>query len=187
MKTYMKHLGDESAECRKTRQIHDELDRIAQRCEEALVTSLTQLNELSNRLDDPSKCIKEHRQLIWHGKIKKQSPRRKMDIVPRYLIVFSDIVLVCSEESDRKLDIRRELSIDDLTVEITEHERNSNEQMGAGIILYPFRVNAVEKSYEFLVEREVDRDRWIRKLKQVAEDFQRRNEVQGMKMCRCLM
>ena len=56
---------------KKQKTIHDELDRIANRCEEELVISAAQLNELKDRLDNKFECIKDHRKLLWHGSLKK--------------------------------------------------------------------------------------------------------------------
>ncbi|CAF4538087.1 unnamed protein product [Rotaria sp. Silwood1] len=182
MKTYMKYLDQNSAEYKHTRSIHDELDRIAGRCEEELVISSTQLNELKERLDNKFECIKEHRKLLWHGSIKKISPRRYNDIAQRYMILFSDCILVCSEESGHKLDIKRELSMRGITIDILQSTRPSSivsniDQQNNGIIYYPFRVNAVEKSYEFLVEKESDRELWIKKIRQASNDYNRRNSI----------
>ncbi|UJR15044.1 hypothetical protein I4U23_002017 [Adineta vaga] len=179
LKTYMKYLGENSNDYKYTRFIHDELDRIAVRCEEELVVSSVQLNELKERLENKFECIKEHRKLLWHGSLKKQSPRRHADIASRYLILFSDCILVCTEESGRKLDINRELSMKRMTVDVIQGGRTSIvpnlDQQLTGITYYPFRVNAVEKSYEFLTDKESDRDSWVKKIRQACEDFDKRN------------
>jgi hypothetical protein len=175
----MKDLDDQSAEYKHTRSIHDELDRIAVRCQDELVISATQLTDLKERLDNKFECIKDHRKLLWHGPLKKQSPRRHADIAQRYMILFSDCILVCSEESGRKLDIKRELTIKGITIDVIQGGRASlvpnSDQFNNGIMYYPFRVNAVEKSYEFLVDKESDREIWVKKIRQASEDFNKRN------------
>ncbi|CAF1194924.1 unnamed protein product [Rotaria sordida] len=185
MKTYMKHLDQNSTEYKYIRSIHDEFDRIAGRCEEELVISAAQLNELKERLDNKFECIKEHRKLLWHGPIKKVSPRRHNDIAQRYMILFSDCLLVCNEDSGRKLDIKRELSMRGITIDIIPNVRttivSNNDQQNISIIYYPFRVNAVEKSYEFLVDKESDRELWVKKIRQASEDYNRRNSMIEMR------
>jgi hypothetical protein len=175
----MKYLDDQSAEYKHTRSIHDELDRIAVRCEEELVISAVQLTDLKERLDNKFECIKDHRKLLWHGPLKKQSPRRHADIAQRYMILFSDCILVCSEESGRKLDIKRELTIKGLTIDVIQGGRISvvpnNDQLNNVITYYPFRVNAVEKSYEFLADKQSDREIWVKKIRQASEDYDKRN------------
>ncbi|CAF3708277.1 unnamed protein product [Adineta steineri] len=179
MKTYMKYLDENSDEYKYTRCIHDELDRIAGRCEEELVISSAQLNELKERLDNKFECIKDHRKLLWHGSLKKQSPRKHLQIVQRYMILFSDCILVCSEESGRKLDVKRELTMRDITVDVIQHGRTSfipsSDQQNTGITYYPFRVNAVEKSYEFLVDKEAEREIWVKKIRQASDAYNKRN------------
>jgi hypothetical protein len=179
MKTYLKYLDENTTEYKHSRAIHDELDRIAVRCEEELVVSAAQLNELKERLDNKFECIKENRKLIWHGPLKKQSPRRYLDIAQRYVILFSDCLLVCSDESGRKLEIKRELSMRDITIDFEQGGRTSiiqtNEQTNTGIFYYPFRVNAVEKSYEFLADKESDREIWVKKIQQASDAYNKRN------------
>lgn len=175
----MKYLGENSPEYKHTRFIHDELDRIALRCEEELVISAVQLSELRERLDNRFECFSSQRKLLWHAKLLKQSPRRNGDIAPRYVILFSDRILYCTEESGRKLEIKRELSMKGLMLDVAQSKRTvmiaSNEQQDKTTTYYPFRVNAVEKSYEFLVEKEADRDTWVKKIKQASEEFNKRN------------
>lgn len=179
MKTYMKNLDEQSTEFKYVSSIHDELDRIAVRCEEELVVSSAQLSELKERLENKFECIKENRKLLWHGPLKKQSPRRHLDIAHRYMILFSDCILVCSEESGKKLEIKRELSMRGITVDVVPGGRSSiiqnSEQTNTGIIYYPFRVNAVEKSYEFLADKDSDRETWAKKIRQASEDYNKRN------------
>jgi len=179
MKTYLKYIDENSTEYKHTRFIHDELDRIAVRCEEELVISSAQLNELKERLDNKFECIKENRKLLWHGQLKKQSPRKHSDIAQRYMILFSDCILVCGEESGRKLEIKRELSMRGITIDVVQGGRasiiQSVDQPNTAIVYYPFRVNAVEKSYEFLADKESDREIWVKKIRQASEDYNKRN------------
>ncbi|CAF1574678.1 unnamed protein product [Adineta ricciae] len=181
LKTYIKHLHVNSDEYRYSRSVHDELDRIAMRCEEELVVSTVQFNELKERLENRFECIKDHRKLLWHGPLKKQSPRRHADIAPRYVILFSDCILVCTDESGRKLDVNRELSMKGITVDVMKGGRTSLmpnvDQPMTGITYYPFRVNAVEKSYEFLVDKESDRDTWVKKIRQASNEYEKRNST----------
>lgn len=179
MKTYIKYLDEHSAEYKYAYSVHDELDHIAVRCEEELVISAAQLNELKERLDNKFECIKENRKLLWHGPLKKQSPRRHADIAQRYMILFSDCILVCGEESGKKLEIKRELSMRGITVDVVHGGRTSiiqnNDQLNTGLHYYPFRVNAVEKSYEFLADKESDREIWAKKIRQASEAYNKRN------------
>ena len=179
LKTYLKYLDENSEEYNSARAIHGELDRIALRCEEELVVSSAQLLELKERLDNKFECIKDCRKLLWHGSLKKQSPRRNADIAPRYMILFSDCILVCSEDSGRKLVINRELSMRGVSVDVIQGGRASMmagvDQQAAGVTYYPFRVNAVEKSYEFLMDKESERETWVKKMRQASEDFNKRN------------
>lgn len=178
MKTYIKYLDVKSAEYKHSRAIHDELDRIAMRCEEELVISAAQLNELKERLENKFECIKENRKLLWHGPLKKQSPRKHLDIAHRYMILFSDCILVCAEESGRKLEIKRELTLRGITIDIAESSRASivqtTDQNTTGLLYYPFRVNAVEKSYEFLADKQSDREIWVKKIRQASDDYNKR-------------
>ena len=181
MKTYMKYLSGDSAEYKHTCRIHDQLDRVAGRCEEEIVVSAAKLNDLKERLDNKFECIKEDRKLLWHGSMKKLSPRRHADIAQRYMILFSDCILVCSEESGRKLDIKRELSLRDITIDVVQSGKSplmsNSDQQNNGTTYYPFRVNAVEKSYEFLVDKELDRDVWVKKIRQASSDYNKRNTM----------
>ena len=178
MKTYIKYLDLQSTEYQYIRVVHDELDQIAMRCEEELVISPTRLSELNERLEGKFECFKENRKLLWHGPLKKQSPRKHLDIAQRYMILFSDCILVCAEESGRKLEIKRELTLRDITIDIANGPRSSivqtTEQTNVGLVYYPFRVNAVEKSYEFLTDKESDREMWVRKIRQASDDYNKR-------------
>lgn len=181
MKTYLKYIDEDSDDYRVTRSIHDELDRIAMRCEEELVISPAQLNELNDRLENRFECFKSQRKFLWHGWVKKQSPRKRNDLVQRYLILFSDCILVCSEEFGKKFEIKRELTMKDLTLEILEGGKSwtltNNDQNNSQLDYFPFRVNAVEKSYEFLTEKESDRDVWVRKIGQASKDFNKKSTI----------
>ena len=179
MKTYLKYLDNQTPEYKHSSAIHDELDRIAVRCEEELVVSPAQLNELRERLDGKFDVFKENRKLLWHGPVKKQSPRQHLDPAARYMIVFSDWILVCAEDSGRKLEIKRELSIEGIDVVCEQGGRMTiiptTDQTNTSITYYPFRVNAKEKSYEFLADKESDREVWVRKIRQASNDYKNRN------------
>jgi hypothetical protein len=181
MKTYLKYLDEQDAEYKHSRAIHDELDRIAVRCEEELVVSPAQLNELNERLENKFECVKENRKLLWHGPLKKQSPRQHLDPVARYMIVFSDCLLVCAEDSGRKLEIKRELTMLGIAVISEKDGRKliipTTDQTNTSITYFPFRVNAKEKSYEFLADKESDRDIWVRKIQKASDEYNKRNSV----------
>jgi len=186
MKSSMKHLDENSTEYEHTSFIHDELARIAIRCEEQLVISSTELNRLKGRVDIKPECF-ENQQLIWHGSLKRQSPRKRTEITQFYMILFSGCILVC-EESGNKLEIKRQLSIENIKVDIMEGRQltpttfhSTNGQQFSTNIYYPFRVNAVEKSYEFLVDKESDREKWVNKIRQVNEDFKSRRSTTDSK------
>ncbi|CAF3759672.1 unnamed protein product [Rotaria sp. Silwood1] len=180
MKTYMQHLDEDSADYDHTCFVHDELSYIADRCQEYLAVSPAQLNKLKLRVDSKPECF-DKQQLIWHGRLKRQLPRKPTDIVQYYVILFSNCILICGE-SGNKLEIKRQLSIKNIKVEIIERERlasassnSTNVQQLSFLIYYPFHVNAIEKSYEFLPDKESDREKWVNKIRQASEDFQRRN------------
>ena len=180
MKSYMEHLDPNSSEHEYTRYVHDELTLIAQRCEDRLATSPVQLNRLKLRIDSELECF-ENQQLIWHGSLKKQSPRKRMNIVQQYLILFSDCILVCTE-SGNKFEMKRQLSIKNINVDVDDNEGSISiaghlitGQSLNSIRYYPFRVNAIEKSYEFLAGKRSDREKWVNKIRQASEDFKRRN------------
>jgi hypothetical protein len=175
MKSSMKHLDENSTEYEHTSFIHDELARIAIRCEEQLVISSTELNRLKGRVDIKPECF-ENQQLIWHGSLKRQSPRKRTEITQFYMILFSGCILVC-EESGNKLEIKRQLSIENLTIDLLENRHITPTTFYSAIgqqlttnIYYPFRVNAVEKSYEFLTEKESERNKWVKKIQQAIEN-----------------
>jgi hypothetical protein len=183
----MKHLDENSLEYEHTSLIHDELSRIATRCEEQLVISSAELNRLKVRMDNKPECF-DNQQLIWHGSLKKQSPRKRNDINQLYIILFSECILAC-EESGSKLEIKRQLSIENITVDIIESRQlapttfhSTIGQLSTTNIYYPFRVNAVEKSYEFLVDKESDREKWVNKIRQTNEDFKSRRSITDSKI-----
>lgn len=179
MDNYLKYADKNSTDYSETKAIHDELDRIAIRCEEELTISPAQVYELRDRLDNKFECIKGDRQLLWHGPVKKQSPRRYLDVTGRYLILWSDCILVCNEESGKKLEIKRELSMRGITIDYENGPRTSmiqnTDSSSPSIVYYPFRVNAVEKSYEFLADKESERRLWVKKIQQASDDYNKRN------------
>jgi hypothetical protein len=180
MKAYMKHLDESLPEYKHTRFIHDELTRIAERCEEYLAVSPSQLNKLRDRVDTKPECF-DNQQLIWHGSLKEQYPRKHTGISQRYMILFSSCILVY-KESGNKLEIKRQLTVKGMTVEVLENRTlelpNShltNGKLHNTITYYLFRINAVEKVCEFLVEKESDRDKWVNKIRQANEELERGN------------
>jgi hypothetical protein len=181
MEAYMKSLEPTSADFEHAAFIHDEMQRIAVRCDEQLVISPTQVNKLKQRLDGKGEYLKTQK-LLWHGSLKKQSPRKYADIARRYVIILSDTILVC-RESGSKLETKRELSVRDVTIDGSEGRRaslnnaTSPSESFNGIQYYPFRVSAVEKSYEFVVEKEQERGIWMKKLEEAREDFLKRSDT----------
>ncbi len=176
MKSYMKNLDENSIEYEHTNFIHDEFSRIAIRCEEQLMICSAELNRLKARVDNKLECF-DNQQLLWHGSLKKQSARKRHDITQVYVILFSGCILVY-DESGNKLELKRQLSIENITVDLMESKQivptSSN-------IYHPFRVNAVEKSYEFLEEKESEREKWVNKIRQANEDFRSRRAINGSK------
>ena len=178
----MKNLDEESEEYEHTCFVHDELTRIAERCEEHLAISPAQVNKLKLRVDNKAEFF-DNQQLIWHGSLKKQSPRKNTDITTVYMILFSNCILVY-RDAGNKLEFKRQLSIKQLTVDVIESERltltafeSIDLQQQSRVNYFRFRVNAVEKSYELLVERELQRDKWVNKIRQTAAGYRGRSST----------
>ncbi|CAF5220893.1 unnamed protein product, partial [Rotaria magnacalcarata] len=53
----------------------------------------------------------------------------------------------------------------------------TNAQQSISTTYYPFRVSATEKIYEFIAEKESDREKWVNKIRQASEEFKRRNST----------
>ncbi|CAF0862570.1 unnamed protein product [Didymodactylos carnosus] len=193
MKTYMKYLDKKPKEYELTKSIHDELDRIACDCQEALTVSSVVLNDLNDRLDNKFECYKDQRKLLWCGPLKKQSPRTNREVAQRYIILFSDCMLVCNEISQKKLEIKKELSIKNMTIDenhSTNNNNNNNNNMPLTMVNTTsslltdlpqqqhqqcrFRVNAIEKSYEFIADDEKDKQIWIKKIEQAIDEYSKR-------------
>lgn len=174
MKNYIKHLDEHSDEYEHTSFIHEEFSRIAIRCDEELVVSSGQFNRLKARVDHKIDYF-DNQKLLWHGLLKKQSARKRNDITQVYVIILSGCILVY-DESGSKLELKRKLSMDNTTVKSLESKQISISspfgQQGSLNTFYPFQLNAVEKSYELLVERESEREKWLNKIQQAIEDFQ---------------
>ena len=164
IKNYLKHFDENSSEYEYVNSIQDEFSRIAIRCEEELIVSTGELNRLKNRIDSKLECF-ENQQFLWHGSIKKQSQRKRNDITQCYLILFSGCLIVC-EESGNKLEIKRQLSVENIMIDLLKTRAITSTN-----ILYPFRVNGMEKSYEFLVEKESIREKWMNKIEQASKHF----------------
>ncbi|CAF4293434.1 unnamed protein product, partial [Didymodactylos carnosus] len=192
MKTYMKYLDKQSKEYQLTKSIHDELDRTACDCQEALTVSSIVLNDLNDRLDNKFECYKDQRKLLWCGYLKKQSPRTNRDIAQRYVILFSDCMLVCNELSSKKLEIKKELSIKNMTVDEVHSTDSNNSNTSLNMTVSAslssltelqqqqqqqkcrFRINAIEKAYEFIADDEKDKQIWIKKIEQAIDEYSKR-------------
>ena len=168
----MRCLETNSAEYEHTKLIKDEIERIARRCGEQLMVTPSKCDDLRRRLDYRSDCLKSQT-LLWHGSVKKQSPRKHADIARRYLILLADRILVC-QESGSKLEFNRELSLKELTVTIDEDRRTTLSNSSNSAALYPFRVHAVEKSYEFLTDQASEREVWVRKIEEAVQTLLKR-------------
>lgn len=184
METQMKRLDESSPECEHINAIRTELKHIASRCEDELVVSPSQIRKLKARFDGKDDYFKTQR-LIWHGALKWRSPRRRVGIGQYYLLLFSKCLLIC-EESGEKLVLNKFLSIGNATIDTLPPERpaanawNALDKEYCTAVIFPFRVNALEDSCEFLIEKESERQRWISKIKQAADDSKRRTvDVEG--------
>jgi len=174
IKTYSKHFKEDSSEANYLKSIHDEFTNIAVHCEEQLVISREEFTRLKTRIDSKSICF-NNQQLYWHGSLRKQSLRKRNDITQIYLIVLSNFVLIC-EKSGQKFDVKRQISIESLVVESLEDRRTISNN-----IYYPFRMKFIEKTYEFLVEREVEREKWINKIQKAKENFHQQTLIPNRK------
>lgn len=172
----MKNLDENSFEYEHTSFIHDELNRIAIRCNEQLFISSAELNRLKSRIDSKLECF-DTQQLLWHGSLKKQSSKKR-HISQVYVILFSECILVCGE-SGNKLEIKRQLSIENLIIESSTIFQSST--TGQQSFYYSFRVTAIERSYEFLVDKESDREIWVNKMTQAYENLKNRQPISNSK------
>ncbi|CAF0824211.1 unnamed protein product [Adineta ricciae] len=173
MDNYLKRLNTSSAVYEHTSSIRDELRQIAVRCEDELTISERQIKKLKARFDSKLDYFKQQR-LLWHGVLKRRSPRRRIGVDQCYLLLFSKCLLVC-EESGEKLEFKRHLSLENLTIDILEPEQvESNtlsliNQRHSNVTIYPFRVKAIEKCYDFLADKEHDRQKWIGNITKASE------------------
>ncbi|CAF0714165.1 unnamed protein product [Adineta steineri] len=178
MENHIKHLGENSSEGDHLRSIHRELTHIALRCEDKLFISPTQVNKLKTRLGSKSEHFKDE-QLIWHGLLRRRSSYKYNGIDQLYVILLSHYILVCKESGD-KLELKRQLLIKNVTIDSIKNEQsvlssfNSKNARQYGNILFLFRVHTIEKSYEFFVNKEQDRQKWIDKIKQAIDEFTKR-------------
>lgn len=168
---YMKYLEENSTDYEHTNVIKDEIERIARRCGEELTITPSKCEDLRRRLDKNE--LLKSQTILWHGSVKKQSPRKYADIARRYLILLTDRILVC-QESSWKLEFNRELSLKALKATIDEDRRTSVANSSTNTVLFPFRVHAVEKSYEFLTDQAADREVWVRKIQETVQALSKR-------------
>ena len=181
MDNYLKLLNADSAVYKHTSSIRDELRQIAVRCEDALTISERQIKKLKARFDKKIDYFKQQR-LLWHGVLKRRSPRRWIGVDQCYLLLFSKCLLVC-EESGEKLELKRHLSLENLTIDILEPEQvvsntsNIINQRCSNVTIYPFRVKAIEKCYNFLTDKENVRQKWISNITKAREKLLKRSWV----------
>lgn len=181
MDSYLKRLDAKSAVYEHTSSIRDGLRQIAVRCEDELTISERQIKKLKARFDSKFDYFKQQR-LLWHGVLKWRSPRRRIGVDQCYVLLFSKCLLVCEESGD-KLELKRHLSLQSLTIDILEAEQivsntlNPINQRYSNMITYPFRVEAIEKCYDFLTDKEPDRQRWITKITKASEELSKRSRM----------
>ncbi|UJR31635.1 hypothetical protein I4U23_019117 [Adineta vaga] len=174
MESHMKRLDENSLEYKHTSSIRDGLRQIALRCEDELAVSGTQLKKLKRRFDNKLDYFK-HQRLLWHGELKWRSPRRRIGVEPCYVLLFSECILVCEESGD-KLELKQYLSLENITIDLLKSEQsisNSLDQKHSNVVIYPFRVKAIEKCYEFLIDKEQGRKKWIAKIMKASDDYAR--------------
>ena len=180
----MRCLEADSTEYEHTKTIKDEIERIARRCGEQLMLTPSKCEDLRRRLNNKNDSWRSQA-LIWHGSVKKQSPKKYADAVRRYLIVLTDRILVCQESGSKLTVNERELSIKGLKLTIGENRRTELSNNSAGSVLYPFQVTAIEKSYEFLVDQASEREVWVRKIQEAVQALSNRPVLVGRKFSMC--
>ena len=177
-KSYIEHLDVNTGEYEKTKEIHDQIDRIAEHCEEKLMISSSKFDKLRQQLDQKIQSM-NHQNLLWHGPLKKQSTRRYIDLAPRYLILLSRSLLIC-RESGSKLEFKIELPLKNLTIDQLEFRKlssNNSKDPLNNMIFYPFQVNSIEKSYEFLADKESTREVWLEKLSMAIKQYRKSSKI----------
>ncbi|CAF1337034.1 unnamed protein product [Adineta ricciae] len=181
MDNHLKRLNANSAVYEHISSIRDGLRQIAVRCEDELTVSERQIRKLKARFDSKLDYFKQQR-LLWHGVLKRRSPRRRIGVDQCYLLLFSKSLLVC-EESGEKLEFKRHLSLENLTIDILEPEQvvsntlNPINQRYLNVTIYPFRVKAIEKCYEFLTDKEPNRQKWIGYITKASEKLLKRSRM----------
>ena len=89
---------------------------------------------------------------------------------------WNEIVRLGEKVRGKKFDVKRQISIESLVVESLEDRRTISNN-----IYYPFRMKFIEKTYEFLVEREVEREKWINKIQKAKENFHQQTLIPNRK------
>ncbi|XP_064604534.1 FYVE, RhoGEF and PH domain-containing protein 2-like isoform X2 [Liolophura sinensis] len=167
LKDYMKHLPKESPDQKDTEDAIQLVTKAAIHSNEAMkkIEKFRKLLEIHQSLGGANDLISPTRELIKEGRITKISARREKT-QERYIILFNDLLLICSEQILGTFKVRAKLDVDGM--EIMEGDNNN--------IPFTFKVTSKQKIIEFQASSLEESDAWKSALWSVVRDFTRRKE-----------
>ncbi|XP_052780076.1 FYVE, RhoGEF and PH domain-containing protein 4-like isoform X2 [Mya arenaria] len=175
LKQYIKHLGPD-AEDRKDAQ--KALDLVTQAAchSNTVMKKLDKFHKLLTIIpklngEGTSDLVNPTRELIKEGAITKISARSG-EKQARYIFLFNDLLLVCSEQMLGSYRIRSRLSVDGMEVNPGENITISG----------TFCVKCIEKSIEFLDEsNNGNGSDWFSVFQQVISDYQKKSRLNRLR------
>lgn len=171
LKDYLKRLEQDSPDRADTQKALNLVTEAAVHSNNAM-KKLDRFNKLLNiiqRLNGDRKydLISPTRELVKEGPITKISARSG-EKQARYLFLFNDLLLVCSEQIMGSYKIRARLSVEGMTVEESENINIPN----------TFCLKCVEKTIEFLDEaNNGNGSDWYAAVNQVLSDYQAKKKI----------
>lgn len=166
LKDYLKHLPEDSPDRKDTEEALQKVTEAASHSNEAMnkIEKFRKLLEVHQSLGQSFDLISPTRELVREGRVTKISARSG-EKQERYLFLFNDLMLVCSEPLLGTYKIRASLNIDGMEVKEAE-------------IPNAFYVRSKQKTIELLNEGILEEpSSWYMSMSAVINDFNSRKQT----------
>ncbi|XP_036358901.1 FYVE, RhoGEF and PH domain-containing protein 2 isoform X2 [Octopus sinensis] len=165
LKDYLKHLPADSPDRKDTEEALQKVTEAASHSNEAMnkIEKFRKLLEIHQRLGQTVDLISPTRELVREGRVIKISARSG-EKQERYIFLFNDLMLVCSEPLLGTYKIRASMTIDGM-------------QVNQADLPNAFYVQSTEKTIELLNDGHIDDPNcWFCYIKLTIDDFNNRKQ-----------
>ncbi|VDK67983.1 unnamed protein product [Litomosoides sigmodontis] len=177
LEAYKKHLLSESVELEVCKEALVELSKVSELVDRQISRAELEkrLIDLYRRLEGRFNVFEANRHLLFEGELMKQS---RKDLQPRYLILFSDMLLICKYSRTPSLGADTNFHSEFYKFLVSRIRVKAEEH---GEYETHFQLYTTQKSAVFIAKTKRERDDWVKRISEAKMEAKELRRIKAVR------